>query len=134
MLPIAIGLGMFLPAGIHMLVAITLAAVWCASPWAQYARNQCHMTNRLGAFGLDAVMGATRLGLRTGLNCVLACWPIMLLPLLVDTGHLAAMLGAGVYVFADRVAAASLVQWRIPPAVETAFGGSMIRLERRLTR
>jgi predicted metal-binding membrane protein len=105
-----------LPAG------LLLALVFSASPAAQWARNECHRTGRIPAFGARAVTGCAKQGLFNGTSCVAACWPWMLVPMTVQSGHLVAMLLVGIYLFAERLVPASRPMWRLPPAFETLFG------------
>ncbi len=103
-------------------VALLLALIYSASPAAQRARNSCHRTGRIEAFGASALAGCARQGLATGASCVAACWPWMLLPLTVQGLHLVPMILVGAYVFADRIAPAVPPAWGLPPAWGTLFG------------
>lgn len=112
----AFGLGVVLP------LAMAVAIVWSASPVAQFARNGCHTWSRLNGFGLKAAWDSARHGIRIGSYCVLVCWPWMLLPALSPAAHFETMIVVGLLLFADRIALASQVRWRIPPFVETLSG------------
>jgi predicted metal-binding membrane protein len=102
--------------------ALLIALAFSASPAAQWARNRCHRTGRIPAFGVRSLFGCARQGLANGTSCVAACWPWMLVPMAVQSSHLAAMFLVGAYLFADRISPAARVGWRLPPAWETLFG------------
>ncbi len=113
-------------AWIDLSLAFGVAVVWSMSPLAQWARNRCHGTSRMAAFGQEAQADGCWFGLRTGAACVFACWPWMLVPLQVETGHIAVMVLTGLYLFADRIAPPAAPVWRLPPALETVLGVSLL--------
>lgn len=113
--------------GFSLPVALAGALVWNMSPAAQWARNLCHRQDRIGAFGLEAQVDSCWLGLRTGLACVAACWPFMLVPLQVETGHVAVMMLTGLVLFVDRVTPPADLAWRLPPVLETLMGVSLLK-------
>ena len=102
--------------------AIAFAACYSASPVAQRARNLCHRTGPVPAFGLAILMGSGKRGMMVGAYCIAACWPWMLVPMTVEAGHLPAMMLVGVYLFAERLAPPAPSRWRLPPAFTTIFG------------
>lgn len=117
-----------LGSGADLWLATAGAIVWSLSPLAQAARNRCHQLGRVAAFGVDAQADSCWLGLKTGVFCILVCWPFMLIPLFVQSGHFVTMIGIGLYLFADRVAPGAPPRWRLPPALETLFGVSLLRM------
>ncbi|GAB2182913.1 copper chaperone [Roseibium sp. LAB1] len=125
LVPIAFALAS-LGGWLDLLVSAGIAVVWSMAPIAQWARNRCHGTGRIAAFGLAAQADGCWFGMRTGNACVLACWPWMLLPLQVETGHIALMALTGLFLFADRVAPPATPAWRLPPALETVFGLALL--------
>ena len=126
--PTAIILAANLGSGNDLSFALGLAVFWSATPLAQSARNRCHAWSRVNAFGVWAQIDSGKLGVRTGLNCFLVCWPWMLVPAFVQNAHFLMMFLVSFYLFADRIAPADQVQWRLPPAINTVFGHGLLRL------
>ncbi len=106
---------------------LLVAVIHSMSPLAQRARNACHHTVRISPFGASAWADSAGQGFATGLRCLAACWPWMLIPLVVTHGHTAVMMLIGFYLFADRIAPPASLAWRIPPAFETLFGPNLLR-------
>jgi len=92
--------------------ATIVALVWQASPVKQRCLNRCHAQPELAAFGLAAEVGALRFGLTHGAWCVGSCWALMLLPLLVARGHVAAMAAVTLLMIAERLERATPPRWR----------------------
>ena len=115
LLPAAILLRIALPEAQAVLLVLLLALAWSASPPAQVARNACHRLRRIGAFGIAADRDCVRQGLLSGAACIGACWPWMLLPLVIDGLHLAVMALVGLYLFAERLSPGRPAQWQWPP-------------------
>lgn len=123
LLPLAFALSIVLPGqAVALVAALGLASLWSASPLAQAARNRCHVALRISPFGLRGYLDAARQGAATGAACVAGCWPWMLVPLMVEGVHVAAMLAVAIYLFAERIAPAARPVWRLPPAWETLLG------------
>lgn len=115
LLPMAILLrAIFDDAWSAMAAGVAIALTWSASPWAQQIRNWCHRTRRLSARGAFVARDNFVWGFRSGELCVLACWPWMALPLLVEDGHTIAMALATAIAFIERSAPARFVRWRCP--------------------
>jgi predicted metal-binding membrane protein len=93
-------------------VAAAVAVVWQVSPAKQRSLNRCHRRPPLAAFGLAADRDAARFGLVNGAWCVGACWALMLLPLLLDGGHLIAMAAVALFLFAERLEPPAPLGWR----------------------
>lgn len=120
--PAALLLAVVLAPGPAAGLSLAVAVAWSASPVAQMARNRCHRTLRIGAFGLAADRDCLRQGIATGVACVGTCWPWMLLPALAGKAHLAVMAAVAVLLLADRLAPAGPVRWRVPSALEVLLG------------
>jgi predicted metal-binding membrane protein len=124
-------LGLLVPAvvgdSVDLLAAVVLALAFSASPAAQRARNRCHRTGRVPAFGATALFACARLGLANGASCVAACWPWMLVPMMAQSHHFLLMLLVGIYLFAERIAPPAQPAWALPPAFDTLFGPVWLR-------
>ncbi len=106
------------PGGLAPLLAVGFALVWSASPPAQAARNRCHRLGRVGGFGPRARWDNARIGIRTGLWCVAACWPVMLIPLTIGgAAHVPAMAIAALYLLLERIGPPAPVRWSLPPVI-----------------
>ncbi len=68
-----------------------IAIVWQCSPIKQRCLNRSHNHSALAAFGGAADRDALRFGITHGVWCVGSCWALMLLPMLLLQGHVAAM-------------------------------------------
>lgn len=122
LVPAAVVIAAGLPQSLGAPAALAAALVWSASPLAQVARNRCHRLRRIGAFGTLADVDCLRQGVASGSACVAACWPWMIMPMLFETGHAAAMLTVTLLLLAERLVPAGTVRWRLPPALETLAG------------
>lgn len=91
--------GSYIPAA----VACLIAYVWQASPFKQLSLNKCHVNPPLRAFGPGADLDTLRFGYSRGLWCAVSCGPLMLLPMLLPEGHLAAMAAVAVFVYCERL-------------------------------
>ncbi len=114
-------------------VALLIAMIYSASPLGQKARNACHQTIRMAPFGIRAWVDGARQGIATGLPCIAACWPWMLVPLTAVAGHMALMVIVGIYLFAERIAPHARPVWQMPRALETFFGPLILRSAGRLS-
>lgn len=92
--------------------AIAVALLWQVSPAKQWCLNRCHSRSTLAAFGAAADRDAFGYGLCNGAACVGACWALMLLPLFVGQGHVAAMCAVALFTFAERLEGAAPLTWR----------------------
>ncbi|AAV94693.1 DUF2182 domain-containing protein [Ruegeria pomeroyi] len=108
------------------------ALIWSASPPAQAARNRCHRMRWLPAGRARAARAALGHGLAHGGACLAACWPWMLVPLTVQTGHGVAMVLVAAYLLAERGMQAAPALWRVPPGI-VAFNGLLPPGMRRIT-
>ena len=89
------------------------ALVWQASPVKQRCLNRCHQHRPLAAFGIAASLDALFMGLSHGRWCVGSCWAIMLFPMLLPEGHLAAMAAMGLLMFCERLDPPATPGWRL---------------------
>ena len=98
----------FLPAAGVALIAV----VWQFSPIKQRALNRCHLHTELAAFGATADLAVLRFGLTHGVWCVVSCWALMLFPMLLPSGRLAAMAVVAFLVFSERLDRPMPPSWR----------------------
>jgi len=88
-----------------------VAFAWRTCPAQQICINRCHVLPRLSPFGLAADRDCLGFGFRTGMWCVGACWPPMLLPLTTDTLHLLLMPVVTLLLLKDRLAPTRSPRW-----------------------
>jgi predicted metal-binding membrane protein len=98
----------FLPAAGVALIAV----VWQFSPIKQRALNHCHLHTELAAFGATADLALLRFGLTHGVWCVVSCWALMLFPMLLPSGRVAAMAAVAFLVFTERLDRPMPPSWR----------------------
>lgn len=88
----------------HVLVAGAVAAlVWQFSPMKQRCLNRGHGHTALAVFGFAADRDALRFGVTHGVWCVGSCWALMLFPMLLSQGHVAAMVAVSFLIFSERL-------------------------------
>lgn len=95
------------------LAAAAVALVWQCSPAKQRCLNRSHTHRALAAFGRAADRDALAFGLEHALWCVGSCWALMLVPMLMAHGHLAAMLAVTVVMVGERLDAPAPLRWRL---------------------
>lgn len=93
-------------------LAAGIALIWQFSPVKQGCLNRCHAHPELAAFGPAADIGALRFGWTHGVWCAGSCWALMLLPLLVPRGHIAAMAAMALWIAAERLDRPRPPRWR----------------------
>lgn len=93
-----------------------LAGLWQVSPGKQACLNRLHAHPELSAFGLAADADALRFGAEHGAWCVGSCAALMLLPLLLSTGHLWAMAAVSLWIWGEAIERpiAPRWSWRFP--------------------
>lgn len=96
-----------------LLAGLAVATLWQASPAKQRCLNGCHRRPSLSAFGWAAERDALVFGMSHAAWCVGACWALMLLPLLVATGHLLAMAAVGIFLIGERLERPTTPAWRL---------------------
>jgi predicted metal-binding membrane protein len=112
LLILALTLGMgALGSWLTAVLTTIFALVWQFSPIKQRCLNRCHAHPELAAFGLAADLDALGFGLRHGIWCVGSCWALMLLPLLLSRGHLAAMVAVTLLLLSERLDSPAPVRW-----------------------
>jgi predicted metal-binding membrane protein len=112
-------------------LGLVVAVAWQVSPAKQWGLNRCHARPRLAAFGLAADRDALGFGLTYGASCVSACWPLMLLPLVMGHGHIWAMICIALFAFAERLERPSPLAWRWRgPGKALRIAAAQIRLAR----
>ena len=107
----ALGFALLLPPGWSVACAGLLALLWQVSPVKQHCLNRCHARPRIAAFGASAAASALGYGLAYGRWCVAASAPLMVLPLLLPAGHLAAMAAVALFLFAERIERPARPRW-----------------------
>jgi predicted metal-binding membrane protein len=93
-------------------LGLAVAVAWQVSPAKQWGLNRCHARPRLAAFGLAADRDSLGFGLAYGASCASACWPLMLLPLVMGHGHIWAMICVALFAFAERLERPAPLAWR----------------------
>ena len=99
----------FVPVALMTVVAL----VWQFSPAKQRCLNRGHAHPELAAFGSAADIDALRFGWTHGVWCVGSCWALMLLPMLMSRGHMAAMAAVSLCMFAERLDRPMPPRWRL---------------------
>jgi predicted metal-binding membrane protein len=99
----------FVPLALVALITL----VWQFSPAKQRCRNRGHAHPELAAFGRSADIDAVRFGLTHGVWCAGSCWALMLLPLLISRGHLAAMAAVTLWLYAERLDRPMAPRWSL---------------------
>jgi predicted metal-binding membrane protein len=99
----------YLPAAAVGLIAF----LWQCSPIKQRCLNRGHNHRELAAFGMAADRDAFSFGITHGLWCVGSCWALMLFPMLVAQGHLAAMAAVSFLMISERLEEPEPLGWRL---------------------
>lgn len=99
----------YVPATLTLFAAL----FWQASPLKQICLNRGHYNRPIAVFGLEADLDVFRFGLTHGAWCVGGCWALMLFPMLLPEGHLAAMAAVAVLVFCERLEDPEPPRWRL---------------------
>jgi predicted metal-binding membrane protein len=120
------------PGSLPLLVITALAALlWQVSPAKQQCLNRCHQQPSLAAFGAAADRDVVCYGLSHGAWCVGACWALMLPPLVIERGHVPAMIATALFLCAERLErpAPATWRWRAPgKALRIAMAQARLRL------
>ncbi|HEX8455243.1 MAG TPA: DUF2182 domain-containing protein [Longimicrobium sp.] len=93
-------------------LTLVAVAVFQASPAKQWCLNRCHAHSPLAASGARGKLEVLRFGLRHAGWCIGSCAALMLLPMLLTRGHLAAMAGVMVWIAGERLQAPAPPRWR----------------------
>ncbi|MHA6197430.1 copper chaperone [Pseudomonas wadenswilerensis] len=112
-----LSIGLKLLAGDSLWLAATLsvlvALLWQSTPLKQTALNRCHGAPRISAFGWQVIRDCLGYGAGNGAWCILSCWPAMLLPMLVQQGHLLVMLLCMAWLVYERERMAQAMRMRM---------------------
>jgi predicted metal-binding membrane protein len=113
LLPIELAIKLFQPQSYLPATGVILVTVvWQCSPTKQLCLNRCHAHSELAAFGPAADLDALRFGLTHGIWCAGSCWGLMLIPMLVPSGHLVAMATVAILIFGERLEQPGPPCWR----------------------
>jgi len=99
-----------------------IAVVWQCSPIKQRCLNRGHNHRELAAFGMAADLDALRFGMTHGGWCVGSCWALMLLPMLLLQGQVAAMALVTFVLTSERLEPPRPLRWRL------RFPGKLLRI------
>lgn len=99
-----------------------VALVWQCSPMKQRCLNRGHNHSELAAFGIAADLDALRFGITHGVWCVGSCWALMLFPMLLLEGHLAAMAAVTFLIISERLEQPRPLSWSL------RFRGKLMRI------
>jgi predicted metal-binding membrane protein len=113
LLALATAVRLIAPESSVMPLGTLIAAIWQCSPLKQRCLNRCHARSEVAAFGPAADVDALRFGLTHGVWCAGSCWALMLLPLLVSRGHVAAMAAVALWLLAERLDRPMPPRWRV---------------------
>lgn len=102
-----------LPPMVIVALVGAIALAWQCSPARQRCVNRSHHHPQLAAFGAAADRDALRFGATHGAWCVGACWALMLFPLALPQGHLAAMIVITLALISERLEAPRPPAWRL---------------------
>ena len=114
LLSVRLALSLLVPLSFVPAVVVGLVAfVWQCSPVKQRCLNRNHNHRELAAFGLAADLDALRFGITHGVWCVGSCWALMLFPMLLPEGHLAAMAAVSFLMISERLETPQPLSWRL---------------------
>jgi predicted metal-binding membrane protein len=119
------------PAPVAGVAAIAL--IWQFSPGKQLCLNRGHAHAALAAFGPPADLDSLRFGVTHGVWCVGSCWALMLVPMLVSSGHLAMMAVVSLWLIAEKLDRPMPRRWRVRApgkAARIAIAQTRMLLER----
>ncbi len=102
------------PPVIRAVAVVILALVWQCSPAKQLCLNRCHLLRAPAAFGRAAYVDGGVSGAIQGEGCTGACWPLMLLQMVLPSVHIFAMAGSTILIICERLDDPAIVRWRWP--------------------
>ncbi|HYW70721.1 MAG TPA: DUF2182 domain-containing protein [Pyrinomonadaceae bacterium] len=114
-----------------------VALVWQCSPIKQRCLNRNHNHRELAAFGLAADWDVLNFGITHGVWCVGSCWALMLFPMMLPAGHLAAMAAVTFLMISERLEEPQPLGWRLSlrgKLMRIIIAQTYIRLQRRSSR
>jgi predicted metal-binding membrane protein len=100
-----------LPPVVPAAAALTIAALWQCSPAKQVCLNRCHQRVALAAFGRRADTCMLRFGATHAGWCIGSCGALMLVPLILPGGHIAAMIAVALLIFCERLERPAAPGW-----------------------
>lgn len=103
------------------LLSVALAVFWHLTPWKQMALNKCHSRPTISAFTPTIWRDSLQIGFSRGLACIINCWALMLLALLVPTHHFLVMIIIAVWLWAERAEPPRLPYYGLRPLPRKAF-------------
>lgn len=92
---------------------LALVLCWQCSPAKQVCLNRCHARQELAAFGPRADVDVLMFGAAHAVWCIGSCWAWMFAPLLLSSGHLAAMTATTLIIFCERLDKPARPDWRV---------------------
>jgi predicted metal-binding membrane protein len=106
--------------GPAIVIGLGLAAAWQFSPAKQRCLNRHHAEPPLAAFGRKADRDVLRFAATHAGWCLGACWALMLVPLLFDRWHVAVMLLASGWMWAELLERPKAPSWQLRLPVKAA--------------
>jgi predicted metal-binding membrane protein len=103
--------GLFMRQPLSAVVGAAVAVTWQFSPAKQYCLNRGHAPVALAAFGVAADRDAFRFGVSHAIWCAGSCWALMMAPMLLPQGHLAAMAAVSFLIFSERLEHPAVPRW-----------------------
>lgn len=97
-----------------LILAVTMALVWSASPWQRLALNRSHRFGRIGVFGWTRYRDSLSFGAEHASWCIASCWAWMIVPLTAGTWHIAAMGVVGIIMLQERLKTPNRPAWQLP--------------------
>jgi predicted metal-binding membrane protein len=112
LLSVRLALSLLVPLSFVPAIVVGIVAfVWQCSPMKQRCLNRNHNHRELAAFGFAADLDVLRFGVTHGLWCVGSCWALMLFPMLLSEGHLAAMAAVSLLMISESLEQPQRLSW-----------------------
>lgn len=107
----------------HLIIGVSIIAfLWQCSPIKQRSLNRAHNHRELAAFGLAADLDTLYFGITHGSWCISSCWALMLFPMVLPQGHVAAMATMTFLIVSERLEAPKTPTWHL------RFPGKLIQI------
>lgn len=114
MIAAIIALHLLMPGSYLPAIALSIIAIiWQCSPVKQLCLNRGHDHRTLAAFGWPAARDALQFGVMHGVWCAGSGWAIMLLPMLLPSGHNFAMILVTFIMLSEHFEHPKMPRWRI---------------------
>jgi predicted metal-binding membrane protein len=115
--------------GLAATIALGAAILWQLTPAKQRCLNRHHARPPLAAFGRASDLDAVRFGASSASWCFGSCWALMLLPLVIMSGHLAVMAAVSIWIWAEGFNQPRRPTWRVSlPTTAARIAGGTLRL------